>query len=132
MLGIGLELAAEAGDTVVDGAVVAVVVAGRGEAHELVAGEHPAGVGGEGGDEVDLHRAEVDRPAGRVEKAEGAEVEPEGPEGDTLDRSLPRGAAAQDRGDAGGELGQLDRLGRGSRRRRSPGRPPGRRGRRRR
>ena len=85
---------------------------GRGEAEEVVAGEDLAGVGGEGGDEVDLHRAEVDGVAGGVAQAEGAQVEAVGAEaragggGGAADR-----AAAEDGGDAGGELGELDRLG---------------------
>ena len=80
VLGVGLELAAEAGDAVVDRAVVALVVARRRQAEEVVAGEDPAGVGGEGGDEVDLHRAEIDRVAGGVAQAEGAQVEAVGAE----------------------------------------------------
>ena len=96
VLGVGFELAAEAGDAVVDGAVVALVVARRGEADELVAGEDAAGVGGEGGDEVDLHRAEVDGMAGGVAEAEGAQVEAVGAE------AGPAAAAGRRRGGGAG------------------------------
>ena len=78
--------------------------------NSVVAVEDAARIGGEGGDEVDLHRAEVDRPAGGVAQAEGAQVEAVGAEGQRR-RRRRRGAAAKHRGDAGGELAELDRLG---------------------
>jgi hypothetical protein len=72
----GLEAVAEAGDVDVDGAGVAVEALAPDVVEEVVAGEDDAGVGGEGGEEVELFGAEGDLCTGD-EEAAGVEVEVE-------------------------------------------------------
>ena len=90
---IGLDLAPDARDPHVDSAVEGVRVASVGEIEQALAGEHPAGMIGEGLEEVELRSGERVVDAVVVLEHARLEVEPLRAEPDLL-AGPPAGAAA--------------------------------------